>query len=507
MDAQETALQNLAAEAAKTNAVMVDLLTKQNEQVAKNGETTSALAAQIKQTGDDYIAAQAALNERLAKYDERLKEAEQKADRAALANRRPGWDGGEEEKSAGAAFADQFRGDEGRRLGEMLSKGNVRSSQRAEVKGGFRNAVARAFGRKSQLLTDASTRFTPVMRESMLPFQNRALTIRDLIDVVPTQENSGEYVEELGFTTSTAISVTSISQSGGTATLTKAAHGFRVGQKIKVVGADQDGYNLTSARVLTVTSGTLTYAVDSGTVSPATGTITAYNLSAAGAAAGTQEGTDKPEAKLIYELKTWTARTIAHWLAASKQVVSDLPGLQSMVDNRLVYGVLAKEEQQLLYGTGAGQQLQGIMTHSGVQTMTGSGKKLDVIRRAITKVALAEMQADGVILAPEDWEAVETAKGSDDHYMWALPSGPSPSAVWRLPVVVSTVMEPGDFLVGSFGQGGATLYDREQASVLLSYDHSDFFIKNMLALLGEERVGVAWHRPEAFVAGDFGTAV
>lgn len=66
-----------------------------------------------------------------------------------------------------------------------------------------------------------------------------------------------------------------IAQTGGTATVTHSAHGFSVGQQVEIEGADQNNYNRIKTILTTPTANSYTFAVDSGTVSPATGTITA----------------------------------------------------------------------------------------------------------------------------------------------------------------------------------------------------------------------------------------
>jgi uncharacterized phage protein gp47/JayE len=70
-------------------------------------------------------------------------------------------------------------------------------------------------------------------------------------------------------------SVSTLTQVAGTATCTTgAAHGFITGDYVFIVGADQTEYN--GVHQVTVTGGTtFTFSVDSGAVSPATGTITA----------------------------------------------------------------------------------------------------------------------------------------------------------------------------------------------------------------------------------------
>ena len=69
----------------------------------------------------------------------------------------------------------------------------------------------------------------------------------------------------------TPIASTSITQVGGVATYTTAtAHGFSVGQLVTVSGATAAGFNVTTTILSVPTPTTFTYAVASGTVSPAT---------------------------------------------------------------------------------------------------------------------------------------------------------------------------------------------------------------------------------------------
>ena len=72
------------------------------------------------------------------------------------------------------------------------------------------------------------------------------------------------------------VSITGITQAAGIATVTYGAvHGKAIGDLITIIGADQAGYNIEGEVLSIPTTTTLTYAVDSGTVSPATGVITA----------------------------------------------------------------------------------------------------------------------------------------------------------------------------------------------------------------------------------------
>jgi hypothetical protein len=77
-------------------------------------------------------------------------------------------------------------------------------------------------------------------------------------------------------TAGTSITITALTQSGGTATATATAHGLSDGDQVTVSGANQAGYNLT-VNVTRTDADTFTYPVAAATVSPATGSPVAAN--------------------------------------------------------------------------------------------------------------------------------------------------------------------------------------------------------------------------------------
>ena len=80
----------------------------------------------------------------------------------------------------------------------------------------------------------------------------------------------------LRFTANTATTktITSITESSGTATATSTAHGFVAGDRIRIDGATPSAYNGTKLVLTALTADTFTFAVTAGTGS-ASGTITA----------------------------------------------------------------------------------------------------------------------------------------------------------------------------------------------------------------------------------------
>lgn len=220
-------------------------------------------------------------------------------------------------------------------------------------------------------------------------------------------------------------------------------------------------------------------------------------------AAPVAEGGLKPESDLTFELATANVRTIAHWISASKQMLDDLPALQSYVDNRLTEGLLLAEDAQLLYGDGTGQNLLGLIPQATHYNRAQAGDTLiDTLRRAATQVRLSEYQADGIVLNPVDWEKIELAKDNEGRYLWVNVMNGGMAHLWRMPVVDTTAINEGEFLVGAMRMA-AQLFVRQDATVEASEHDSDNFRRNLFTIRAEERLALAVFRPQAFVHGEF----
>lgn len=214
----------------------------------------------------------------------------------------------------------------------------------------------------------------------------------------------------------------------------------------------------------------------------------------------------KPESDITFELDNAPVVTIPHWIRASKQVLQDVGQLQSYIDGRLMYGLKLKEELQLLKGSGVGLNINGILTQASAYSNPGvfvqAETMLDRLRIAMLQVTLAEYDADGIVINPIDWGTMELTKDENNNYVWANPRGIVGPNLWGKPVVPTQSMDTSEFLVGAF-RLGAQGWDREDANITISNQDRDNFVKNMVTILCEERVGLTVFRPEAFVTGSF----
>lgn len=222
-------------------------------------------------------------------------------------------------------------------------------------------------------------------------------------------------------------------------------------------------------------------------------------------AAPVAEGAAKPSSDMKLDLVTTSAKVIAHWMKASKQVLSDISQLRSIIDQRLLYGLAYVEEAQLLNGDGTGQNLAGIIpqaTAYSAPITLSSPTSIDMIRLMHLQAALAEYPSTGTVMHPSDWAWIETLKDTTGRYIIGNPQGGIAPTLWGLPVVATQAMTIDKVLVGAF-QLGAQVFDRWDARVETGFVNDDF-TKNLVTILAEERLALAVYRPEAFIYGDFG---
>lgn len=222
-------------------------------------------------------------------------------------------------------------------------------------------------------------------------------------------------------------------------------------------------------------------------------------------AAPVAEGAEKPESNLTIEKVSTPVRTIAHWIRVSNQILADAPMLESYLNNRMLWGLSYVEEQQILAGDGTGENLLGIIPQATAfddNRRKPTDTYIDTIRRAMTQVRLAEYRADAIILHPSDWENIELTKTTEGAYIWANPAGLQGPTLWGLPVIETTAVEEGEFIVGAFRMA-AQIWDREDAKVELFREDRDNVIKNLVTIRAEERLALEVTRPEAIIFGEF----
>jgi HK97 family phage major capsid protein len=221
-------------------------------------------------------------------------------------------------------------------------------------------------------------------------------------------------------------------------------------------------------------------------------TNSASGVPEASAASGTS-GT-KPESALAFEVVSTTVKTIAHWIPITKRAASDAPQVRSLVDTFLRYGLEEKLEDQELNGAGTSEDFEGINT-AVTQNVGSTGTDIDAIVDGIKTVRVTgRRKPTAVVFHPNDWYSTnfllaKTGDGTNSaaNYLIGDPraSVDQLNQLWGLKVVVSEAQTENTALVGDFRW--AMRWAREGISITMSDSHSDFFVRNLLAILGERR--------------------
>jgi HK97 family phage major capsid protein len=208
----------------------------------------------------------------------------------------------------------------------------------------------------------------------------------------------------------------------------------------------------------------------------------------------------KPEGAWAFQRKTATVKTIAEWVPATKRALADAAQLEGLINDELQADIAETEENQILTGNGTGENLTGILSTSGIQTQTFDTDIFVSTRKALTKArVVGRVVPNAIALNPTDVEKVDLARESGTgRFFSGGPFAMGPRTLWGTPILETEGVAAGTALVGDFSK--AVLWDREQTSISITDSHADFFIRNLVAILAEERVAFGVTRPTAFVS-------
>lgn len=216
------------------------------------------------------------------------------------------------------------------------------------------------------------------------------------------------------------------------------------------------------------------------------------------------QGDAKAEGALPTDLVTASIATIAHYIPASRQVLSDVPALQQQISSLLQYGVRSKLEAQLIVGAGGTGQIAGL-TDAGNYTAYSGAASGDTLADAVGKIE-ATMLAAGwrpgvVVVHPNTWRDArgERADSGAGVYIAGSWRNPAPPSVWSIPVITNPAVTEGNVLVLDPSQ--VLVLDRQQATVEVG-TINDQFTRNCVTLLAELRAGLAVFAPGAVMYGD-----
>jgi HK97 family phage major capsid protein len=230
-----------------------------------------------------------------------------------------------------------------------------------------------------------------------------------------------------------------------------------------------------------------------------TANVTFYQQTeAADAAAVVAEGAASPMSDPVWTARHAGARKISHWVTVTTEALADYEGFTGLIDRELIAGLINKENDQLLNGTGVGFDMTGLLATNGITTYApvSAEPRYKSLRHAkqLLRSASGFIAPDIVVLNPVDYELFDLSNAAAQG-LHAVPNLTETSEnAWSMPIVQSTQIASGTAMVANLASA-ATFYVREPPTIYV--DPYTLMTSGLVRILAEERVVIGVERPSA----------
>ncbi len=205
-------------------------------------------------------------------------------------------------------------------------------------------------------------------------------------------------------------------------------------------------------------------------------------------------------------------RTLSTFVPSTRQILDDLSELSGFINTSLAYRVGLAEELEILSGDGTGEHYNGLLTQAAdfdtslLSASTG-WSRIDIVGKAIQQVTSSnELAPTFVVVNHADWWSMRLQKDGFGKFLLGDPQSNVAPYLFGLNVVPTSSITEGTFLLGSGNAGAAEIRDRSEIQIELSTEHSDYFIRGLVAVLAIKRGCLVVKRPNSFVTGSFSSS-
>jgi HK97 family phage major capsid protein len=207
------------------------------------------------------------------------------------------------------------------------------------------------------------------------------------------------------------------------------------------------------------------------------------------------------ESTLAMERAVAAVRELKHWLPVTSRAMADAPELASLTDAFLRYGIAEELEDQVISGDGTGENMEGILSVSGTLSQAFDTDIVTSLRKALTNVRVnGRARPSAILMNPADNEKLDLLTAGSAGFVFGGPVGPATQTFFGIPRVESVAVPEGTAIVADFRE--AVLLSRSAVTVQMSNQHSDFFLRGLVAVLATARAAFFVRRPSAFCIAD-----
>lgn len=216
------------------------------------------------------------------------------------------------------------------------------------------------------------------------------------------------------------------------------------------------------------------------------------------------EGGLKPQLDYDLTVVDAPARKIAGHIRIPEEMIDDIPFLTTMITTIGMEDLKLKEDEQVLYGSGTGENLKGIFQFAQAfnpGTFRVVNPNLwDILVAMRLQIRKLKYRPTAGFVSPTIYAMMRVAKDGESRYLFPmLQTNPNGSfSVDGVTIVENMALADGDIIMGNF-QTGALLLDRKQATIKSFDQDRDNAIRNLITIVIEERVALPVPQPQSFV--------
>ena len=239
-----------------------------------------------------------------------------------------------------------------------------------------------------------------------------------------------------------------------------------------------------------------------------------YVSNESGTAGATGEGLIKNQIDFDLIVGSQKVEKITAYITATDEMLEDVEGITSLIQNKLTTKVRLALESAVYSGSGVSPILNGIVTVAPVfaagtfALSVDNANEVDVLAVAQNQIELANCpMPTAIFMNPSDVTSLllQKVSSTDKRYIERLQLIAGTLSFDGVPVIKSTMVTAGDFLMGDFTK--ANVDYKKGFTVEIGYN-ADNFVKNFKTIRGEVRaVAYVEHNDRTcFVYGNFATA-
>lgn len=225
-----------------------------------------------------------------------------------------------------------------------------------------------------------------------------------------------------------------------------------------------------------------------------------------GSPAPTLEGATIPQVDYDYTAVDAPVTNIPSFTRITDQMLQSVDSIVQHVETRGVKKHLLAEDAQVLFGTGAAPQLEGITINANNSSDVGlsiaTPNDYDCILAAIAVQAGLDRTVDRIIQNPVDTIRQLSDKGSNGQYLTPITFVGGVPTIYGIPLTSNTAIPEGSLLVGDMAMG-AELKFRTGISIEYSNSDADNFTSYKQTIRIGQRVAMPIFYPDSFFYDTF----